>query len=119
MPKASEVAAELRRVAEALDREPETVIERGMLSFYCNQYSAEDKGKKVFLDLVRLLPKPLQKEADKNDYTVYLGKNGPLWVRAKIARMTMCTLVSPAVEAVYDCVPLLSLEEEASLTSAD
>ena len=56
MPKASEVAAELRRVAGALEQEPEAELMRPSLGFF-----SWDQ-KEQFLNAVRLLPRPLAKE---------------------------------------------------------
>ena len=121
MPKAGEIAAELRRVADALDREPEAKLPQPMLSFYCNDYGAADKGKAQFLQTVRLLPRPLAKEPSDTVYQIEHGRNdaaAAVWIRAQINRSSVCTIVEPAKPAVYDCPALLSLEEEEELTTA-
>ena len=121
MPKAGEIAAELRRVADALDKEPEAKLPQPMLSFYCNDCGAEDKGKAQFLQTVRLLPRPLAKEPSDTVYQIEHGRSdaaAAVWIRAQIDRSSVCTIVEPAKPAVYDCPALLSLEEEEELTTA-
>ena len=119
MPKASEVAMELRRVADALDAKPETNLVQPMLSFYCNSYGEGDKGKAIFLATARLLPRPLNKEFDGNSYEIEHGKDGKsaVWVRACISRENVCELVEPAKPAVYRCEPLLSEAEDEAITA--
>ena len=114
MTTAGAVAIELRRVADALDKEPETPFEQPMVSFYCNDYLAADKGKTAFLNVVRLLPKPLTKKP--SDTVMELEyKTDAILLRAQIDRSAVCTLVEPAKPAVYRCEPLLSQDEEAAL----
>jgi hypothetical protein len=116
--KAGEIATELRRVADALDKEPETALPQPLLSFYCNDHGAADKGKAVFLATVRLLPRPLTKAPSDTVYQVEHGRNdseAAIWLRAQIDRSSVCTVIEPAKPAVYDCPALLSEEEEAEL----
>lgn len=116
MTTAGAVAIELRRVADALDKEPEAPFEQPMVSFYCNRYLEADKGKAVFLNVVRLLPKPLTKKP--SDTVMELEyQTDAIRLRAQIDRSVVCTVVEPAKPAVYRCEPLLSLEEEPSLAS--
>ena len=114
-PKASEVAAELRRIADALDKEPETEVKRPLFFFYCDT-------KDQFLATARLLPRPLAKKLDGDDGDTYQKLclesdivKGPIWVRTTINRSLMCRLVKEAQPAVYDCEPILSQAEEESL----
>lgn len=108
MPLAKEVAAELRRLADSLDREPELETHKPSLWFHF--YTKEP-----FTAIVRNLPRPLSK-------TVFLpGSNSPdvhveyasdaLRVIASIPQSLTCKLVKPAQPAVYDCEPILSDEE--------
>jgi hypothetical protein len=118
MTTAGQIAQELRRIADAFDKEPETVMEKPMLSFHCNNYSAANKGKAAFLAAVRLLPKPLKKEPSDTSYEVGYGRMDSkvaVWSRAVIDRASVCTLIEPAKPAVYDCPSLLSVEEETGL----
>ena len=113
-PTAGQVAYNLRRIADALDKSPESKVEQVMVSFYCNDHSAADKGKSVFLTLARLLPHPLQKDFTDSTLTL-VYKNEAINLRAQIDRVFICTLREPARPAVYDCPSILSDEEEAAL----
>jgi hypothetical protein len=114
-PKASDVAIELRRIADALDKEPDTEVKSPMLTFYCNSYSAKDRGKLVFLNVVRLLPRPLAKWYGENQVEVENPNKDTVRLRACIDRVAVCEIVEPAKPAVYYCTPLLSDQEEAEL----
>lgn len=107
MPNAREIATELRRIADAIEREPETQLVRPMLSFYCNE-------KDEFLASARLLPRPMKKDMTEHRYGLE-NMDSVVWLRSMVDRNKVCTLVKPAVPAVYDCAPLLSEEEENSL----
>lgn len=115
MPTAHEVAVELRRIADALDKEPDTPVKQAWLHFYCDT-------KEEFLNAVRLLPRPLSKRYDKDGDSwdrlhVEHGyrKPSPVWVQASVLRSKVCRLVQEAREAVYECEPLLSQDEDAAL----
>lgn len=116
MPLAKEVAAELRRIADALDKEPETPVQKAHLFFSC-------MGEKdQFVAMARLLPRPIIKKYDnpeKQYGEVKLTIEGDaLYVQASVYRSVVCKLIKPAIPAEYDCEPLLSAEEEESLTEA-
>lgn len=107
MTTAGNIAIELRKIADSLERDPTASISRPTLSFY-------EDDKDSFMALSRLLPKPLDKEPGETRYEIgHRGKG--VWYRAIIDRNKVCKLVTPAVPAVYDCAPLLSQEEEDSL----
>jgi hypothetical protein len=120
MPKANEVATELRKLADALDREPETELVRGNIVFNCKYMGG--KGKPIFLALARILPHPLTKgtQAYDNDAMELSHKTAALVVSTGIERSLVCKIVTPEkiIPAVYDCVPLLSEAEDAALTEA-
>ncbi len=113
MPKAIEVATELRRVADALAAQPETLVHKPWLCFYCDT-------KQPFLNTFSLLPKPLKKRYDNqgNSYDrVHLEYQAPgIDLDCSVYRSQVCTLVAPATPAEYRCEPLLSEEEEATFT---
>ena len=115
MPTAHEVATELRKLADSIDREPET--ETPVFSIYASCRYMGEKGKKLFLVLAPLLPHPLQK-VFKDDEVRLLFKTEALHFQTYVERSLVCTLVEPAKEAVYRCEPLLSEQEEASLEEA-
>ena len=114
-PTAGQVATEFRRIADALDKEPDTEVEPPMVTFYCNSYSAADKGKQVFLNVVRLLPRPLAKKPSETNMEVENPNKEVVYLRACIDRAQVCELIEPAKPAVYRCFPLLSDQEEAEL----
>jgi hypothetical protein len=112
MPKASEVAAELRKFADCLDKEPDTEIDKPFVYFI--HYS-----KKPFISLARLMPRPFKKGkeeygSDPRIRIVY--ENASIDITSTIPQSSTCTLVKPAQPAIYDCDPILSLEEDAQLT---
>jgi hypothetical protein len=114
---AGSVAFELRRIANALDNEPDAEIERPMVSFYCNSYLSLDKGKSVFVKTVHLLPKPLSKMPDEGSMALE-HKTDAIWIHVSIDRSVVCEIVEPARPAVYRCEPILPLEEENGLESS-
>lgn len=112
MPKASEVAHELRKLADALEVEPETDLAQPMVTFYCDT-------KDQFLASARLLPRPLKKEFEEVRMELANDRHEcPIWLRSVIERTKVCILVKPAQPAVYDCEPLLSPDEENELGGA-
>lgn len=116
-PKASRVAAELRRLADSLDRFPDLAMPPPHIFFSCTY---RDDEKTLFLNMARLLPRPLDKDEDgpnSSDRSLSY-KNDAIFVRSYLAKSKLCELVEPARPAVYRCVPLLSEEEEASLEAS-
>ena len=69
-----------------------------------------------FLDLAKVFQRPFDK-GDGYDHQQYTLKHetDALEVYAAIDRSKVCTLVEEARPARYECVPILSLEEEAAL----
>lgn len=114
MPKANEVAAELRKLADALDRIGECEVSAPNVYFsYCFEGSA---AKDDFLALAKILPRPLTKEYPAGDTMDLVYKTNAIRVRTYIERSKVCTLIEPSRKAVYRCEPLLSPEEEDALT---
>lgn len=114
MPKAKEVAAELRKLAESLEREPETEVHSAYVSFYCHE-------KAQFLNVARLMPRPLRKEVDESSPSYprlrlrYEVAN-TIAIHASILQADTCILIRPAIAAVYQCDPILSLDEEEAIS---
>lgn len=117
MPTAGAVAAELRKLVDALAKEPETEISEATIYFSHYQPNAKD----LFLALAKVLPRPLVKN--------YTGEDGQgdlelkycspaMSINCYIHRSQVCTMVEPAKPAVYKCDPLLSDEEETLLDNA-
>jgi hypothetical protein len=112
MPKSAEVAAELRRIADALDKSSEAEMNRPMLAFW--------PDKEQFLTLARILPRPLHKRIDGEDskyqkYVLESSKENPVWTHVSITRSEICIMVEPARPARYECPSILSAEEEEAL----
>ena len=114
---AGQVANELRKLADALDREPEQELPQARVEFYC-KYMGE-KGKPIFLALARLLPRPLAKGPQKYDESAIevSFRSEALQASACIERNKVCKIIEPArtIPAVYECESLLSEAEEAEL----
>jgi len=105
----SEVAIELRRIADALDKKPELAV--------CPYLSITAHGddKETFLALARLMPRPITKRVrnEGTTYEDYEVLNG--FFRVSIPRGNICEIIEPAKPAVFHCPSLLSEEEEAAL----
>jgi hypothetical protein len=118
MPKANEVAIELRKMADALDQHADTEVTRPTLSFF---YSFGD-SKELFLANARILPHPVEKKYPKDAYRysrVSVDHNTEaLSVSVSIYRETVCRLVKPALPAEYECDLTLSESEDAALVTA-
>ena len=111
MTTAGAVAAELRRIADALDKEGDAPMKEPYLYFIPH-------SKEQFLGLPRLLPKPLYKGGDDFHYELKTYQNwsdSAVYTKAWISRSKVCKLVKPAQPAEYKCEPLLSEDEEAAL----
>lgn len=115
MPKAAEVALELRKLADSLDRGPDTEITPAALMFHVDE-------KEIFKGLVRILPHPLTKSIflpdSKYPYLHMTYDSKGLRVIAAIKQSLSCELIEPAKPAVYRCEPILSEAEEAALETA-
>lgn len=117
MPRAIEVAAELRKLADALEKGGDAKMKKPTLYFYCDSTTVQE-----FKNAAKLLPRPLAKgiqdEDDPKWCRVRLEYNSAsLDVEASIPRAATCRIIEPAKPAVYDCEPLLSDAEEAVLTA--
>lgn len=113
---ATAAAAELRKLADCLDRlGPDALIDRPTVYF---TYFSETV-KEAFLALTRVLPRPLEKDFQTNPNRLQLKYHSlGLDIRASVNRQAVCRLVAPAREAVYECEPLLTEEELAGATDA-
>ena len=114
MPKANEVARELRNLADCIDRLGDAETDDPSIYFNFKYGNEMSKKKEQFLALVRVLPRPLEKEADTDDYIVRY-RSDAMQIRVVIERSKVCHLIAPARPAQYKCEPLLSEEEEAEL----
>jgi hypothetical protein len=113
MPLAHEVAIELRKLADSIDREPNAVIIKPFISFYCDR-------KDEFIAVANILPRPLTKRESDSDNDrwcrIRIGYDtASITVDASLRKSLTCELVEPAKPAVYRCAPILSLEEDDAL----
>ena len=107
--KSSELAIELRCIADALDKEPELNV---------NPYisiTPENDDKNTFLALARVIPKPFKKRIrhEGTTYEDFVLEVGSLFVC--IPRSKMCKIIVPAKPAVYECPSILNDDEYAKL----
>lgn len=113
MPKASEIAAELRKFADRLDSMPDVKLVKPYIHF---SHTFHANPKEIFLSLVKVLPRPLKKsdgytrDEMKVEYT-----SAALDISGNVAKSATCRIVTPAQEAVYECEPILSQEELAEV----
>ena len=112
MPKASEVANELRKLADAFDQHPESPATKAYVTLMCDT-------KEEFVSVSKMLPRPLVKsiQYEGKDYEELRVEysNSAVRIMATIKRNLVCQLVEPAKPAVYKCEPILSQLEEESL----
>jgi hypothetical protein len=105
---AGKVAAELRKLADALDSHPDAEVTKPWINFY-----GDDKAS--FASIVKILPRPLAKKIDPGDDKYrrirVAYKSDALDIDASVPQYLTCELVEPAKPAVYRCDPLLSLDE--------
>jgi hypothetical protein len=116
MPKANEVATELRKLADALDKSPDAEIVRPSMNF---SHTYVGKAKEKFLALAHLLPLPLKKGNGYSENVLELTyESATIIIASYIDKQLTCELVEPAKPAVYRCDPILSEAEESSLEVA-
>ena len=103
----------MRKLADALDVQPEQEAARPSVYFSCKY---KDDGKELFLGLAKLLPRPLKKSDgfDHSEMDLTYSSDA-LRIHASIERSKVCRLIEPAREAKFECEPLLSAEEEGLL----
>lgn len=113
MPTAHAVATELRKLADSLDTQPETIVHKASIYFWCD-------SKEEFLATAGLLPRPYKKSEDSygtEDYRkIHLTHSTAVVdVDVSVYKSLTCQLVEPAKPAVYRCIPILSALEEAEI----
>jgi hypothetical protein len=109
--KAGLVAIELRKLADALDVQPDAEIITPWIMFHGYE-------KDEFLATARLLPRPLTKKVEDDGSKwarVRLECKSPINISASAPQSLTCELVEPAKPAVYRCAPILSEEEDAEV----
>lgn len=106
MPTARDVASELRKFADSLEKNPEAIIVRPNIRFW----HWNEKDRDLFLAEAPLLPRPIQKIYDDTDFKLKY-ETGSISIWAEIPRSAVCRLITPAQDAVYECDPILSDSE--------
>ena len=109
---AEQVAAELRRIADALDTNPTLELEP-YLSIHA---SGDDKAS--FIALAKSMPRPMEKGVDFEGTSYSDFKLEHSFWRIKIPQSVMCVIKTPARAAEYECLSIFSPEEEAELWQA-
>ena len=110
MTTAGQIAIELRKLADALEREPEASIDAPIVSWY---YWGESQ-KDAFKATTRGMSKPLEKSINSGDLKVEY-KSDAITIRTTIPQSVSCTLLEPAKPAKYRCDPILSDGEAETL----
>jgi hypothetical protein len=113
MPLHKEVAAELRKLADALDKTPDAKTVKPYIMF-SHRYVGPG-AKEMFLSLARVMPRPIKKGGHSPDDYELRYENPAIDVFTVIEKSKTCILVKPAQEAVYECDPILSAMEDESL----
>lgn len=114
--RASIAAAELRKLAEHLEKidSGEALIDQP--SVYFSYYNPRQKDS--FVSLIQHLPRPLKKEFDDHDARFRYKSEG-LYISVSIPRSAVCRLVTPAQAAVYECEPVLGEGELAEIEAEE
>ena len=112
MQKAIDVAAELRNLADHIEKGGYTFIETPLI-YFSYRYGGDD-AKDSFIAFSKLLPRPIRKEYDSRDLTLKY-ETPAMRIYSTIERSKVCRVVEPAKDAVYECEPLLSADEESEL----
>jgi len=103
MPKMSEVAAELRKLADAMDQYPDAEIARPLISIGSNE-------RDLFKNAAKVMPHPFTKEMSDWCGTPSIQLNhesDSIRVWALADRKGVCRIIKPAIPAEYECDPLL------------
>ena len=110
--KASEVATEFRRIADALDKAPDLKIQPYL------SISPTRIDKDTFLALAKIMPRPMKKGIDfPGESYEKFTLTREFW-RIKILRSAICTIKEPARPATYECPSIFTPEEEEEMSSA-
>ncbi len=117
MTTAHAVAQELRKLADSLDTKPDQPMYP--VSVYLSHDFRGDEAKDIFVAVAPLLPRPLVKsDGYSHDKYMLTHINDSIVIVACIEKSKTCMLVEPAKPAVYECLPILSLTEDAALIEA-
>jgi len=111
-PKANEVATELRKLADSIEKLGDAETIRPFVYF-----GYAKNNKECFIALAKVLPRPLVKNYEDGEYPQlkleYESDN--LSLMAVIPRSEVCEIVEPARPAKYHCPSIFTTDEEAAL----
>jgi hypothetical protein len=116
--KSHEYAKKLHELADLLESRPDFKLpdyQRNYISQHGIDNFSYHGDKTGFLAAVKAVGSGTKLPGDKDDFS-FLACNGLL--RLTVYRTAVCRIVKPAQPAEYDCIPLLSQEEENSLGAA-
>jgi len=113
---AHNIAIELRKLADLLDREPESLLPRPEIAFSCKYgVGTPEQSKTLFLATAKVFPHPFTKGAQSydDDALELRYTSDALIVTTCILQNRVCKLIEKEkiIPAVYDCEPLLSVLE--------
>lgn len=114
-PKASEVATELRNLADRIEKLGDAEVSRPFVYFSHSSYG--DNKKERFVALAKVLPRPLKKtygEGSHPDMKLEFS-NESISVLSVIPRSEVCEIVEPARPAKYHCPSIFTTDEEDAL----
>jgi len=103
---AAQTAAELRRIADALDTNPGLELEPYL------SINVKKNNKESFIELAKTMPRPMTKGIDFADTTYTDFKLEHSFWRIKIPQSSYCKIKIPARPAEYECPSIFSDEEE-------
>jgi hypothetical protein len=114
-PKASEVATELRNLADRIEKLGDAEVSRPFVYFSHSSYG--DNKKERFVALAKVLPRPLKKTYVEGLYPdLTLEHNTDIiHITAAIPRSEVCEILEPARPAKYHCPSIFTTDEEAAL----
>jgi hypothetical protein len=111
-PKANEVATELRKLADCIEKLGDAETIRPFVYF-----GYAENRKECFIALAKVLPRPLVKNYEDGLYPDLKleYKSDNLSLAAAIPRSEVCEIIEPARPAKYHCPSIFTTEEESDL----
>lgn len=114
MTTAGQVAMELRKLADSLDKNSNAEIKAPIVSFYYWGKSEKDQ----FLATARLMPRPFKKDvsgSNDNPELKITYTSDAIRIYTSIPQSATCELIEPARPAKYRCDPILSDDEDSAM----
>ena len=110
MPKAINVAIELHKLADAIEK----LGDQEMSSPFVYFSHASSENSESFVALGKVLPRPLKKDYGIGNYPDFQLKfrNDNISITSSIPRSSVCEMIEPARPAQFNCPSIFSDEEE-------